>query len=361
MRSPLLRLSVSYLKNILANQIYFNTGIDLTKPIHLHAQLNYKCNSQCSMCDSWSKGLQDFEELPATKWNETLGELKTLSPNIKVSFAGGEILLKKDIFDIFQYCNDNNILYGIITNGLLLNEKNIKKLLYLKPYNIHVSFDSLNDDGYEKMRGIRGLFTLKKNIIALTQIIHDTNSNAKITLKPTVCDINLGELDDIVRFADKHNVHGVTFQPIVGITEEAKKFFIHDLDKLKNMIGKLSSMRKEGYPILNSVENMESWVEYFNLLRTSSPSVNKVNNNGHCVIPLNNVYIRSSGEIKLCELYDLSLGNIKTDSISSVLQSGVAKEQKKTLIHCKRNCVYCIKRSLKDYVSITTQFVKPKS
>jgi len=357
MKQPLLRLAVSHVKNTLANQVYLQTSVDFTQPVHLHAQLNFKCNSRCSMCDSWEKGLQGYEELSAELWIKALDELKYISPDIKVSFAGGEILQKNDVFDIFRHCDEKNIIYGMITNGLLLNEKNIEKILNLHPYNIHISLDSLDTGGYEAIRGVRGLEVLKRNVINLMKRLHATNSKTVVTLKTVVCNVNLGELDEIVRFADKYKIHGVTFQPIVDITEEAKALFVQDFVKLQDMIDKLIRMKKEGFPILNSVDNIRSWVQYFDLSISLSPRVSQVKNNSRCVVSLKNVYILSSGEIKLCELYDDSLGNIKTDSISSVLISDSAKEKKKVLTHCERNCVYCIKRSLKDYLYMASQFI----
>jgi len=358
MESAIIKLGSARLKSAITNQIYFKTGVDLTKPIHLHAQLNYKCNSRCVMCDCWGKGLDDYKELDAEIWISALGELKAISPNIKASFAGGEILQKKDVWDIFQYCHENNIIFGITTSGILLNVRNTQKLIDLNPFNVHVSLDSLNEDTYENIRGIRRLSTVKKNITYLMKYIHETQKKTSVTLKTMVCKSNLDELDKIVHYAEKHGVQGVTFQTVFDYIDEAYSLFITDMDKLQHMINKLVKMKKDGYPILNSADNMQSWMDYYERSKIISPRIAQKDNNKRCDISLMNVYVLASGEIKLCELYDDHLGSIDTDNIVSVLRSKKTKDKKIELTRCERNCVYCIKRSAKDYINIARRFVK---
>ena len=114
-------------------------------------QLNYRCNSKCKMCNEWRV---KAPELPAAIWNKALTELKSLSTSIKLSFAGGEIFVKKDLFDILEFCHKEDIIFGITSNGILLNKKTIERLVALNPLNINISIDSTNGKTYEEIRGL---------------------------------------------------------------------------------------------------------------------------------------------------------------------------------------------------------------
>lgn len=359
MNSQFLRLAKTRVNSAFVNQLYLKTGIDYTRPIHLHAQLNYKCNSRCVMCDSWGKGLNGYTELPAEIWNRTLGELKAISPNFKASFAGGEILQKQDVFDIFRYCQQNDIVYGMVTSGILLSKQNTRKLIDLNPFNVHISVDSLDDDTYEAIRGLRRLDTVKRNIAGLLSYINQTGSKTAVSLKTIVCNANLDELDSIVRYAAASNINGVTFQTVFDYIDEAYQLFVTDLDKLQKTIDKLIRMKEQGYPILNSPENMQSWIDYYKRAKEISPRKAQLNQDARCVVSLLNVYVLASGEVKLCELYDEDLGNLQTQTITEILSSDAAKEKKKQLTRCQRNCVYVIKRTAKDYVDMARHFVGP--
>jgi len=352
-----LRLGYERVGSAARNLLYYSSGIDITRPIHLHGQLNYKCNSRCPMCDSWRKGLDGYTELPAAHWIRALADLKSISPNFKASFAGGEILQKKDAWDIFQYCHDNDIIYGIVTSGVLLSRVNARKLVSLRPFNIHVSLDSLDEDNYERIRGIRRLTTVQDNIRGLQEILLQERRKIPVSIKTVVCKSNLHELPALARYTRDSGLQGITFQTVFDYIDEAYNEFITDLVSLETVIDELIAMKSKGYPILNSVDNMKSWVEYYERGRTVSPRTAQKEDNGRCGTSLMNLYILASGEVKLCELYDEHLGRIQDDSLLSIVKSQAAVEKKKELSNCQRNCVYCIKRTPGEYLSIAKNYI----
>ena len=92
------------------------------------------------------------DELPAAVWTAFLKELKDFSGTFSINFSGGEPLLQTDLFEILEFCQRERIIAGIITNGLLLNGTNAKRLIDCGVFNINVSIDSMSDDVHDAMK-----------------------------------------------------------------------------------------------------------------------------------------------------------------------------------------------------------------
>jgi len=363
MNSKLSRLAITNASNIIINQLYMKTGLDFTRPIHIHPQLSVQCNSRCVMCHCWRKPTDG--ELPAEIWIRALEELRRLSGNIKVCFAGGEVLLKKDVFDIFRFCHEKRIIWGLTSHGFILGQKNARKLVDLDPFNIHISLDSLDENIYEQIRGVQMLSAVMRNVSGLVDTLARMGSSTVVTIKTMVCKTNLDELDQIALYAERVGTQGITFQPVMEVTREAKDLFVGDQMALDRKIRQLIAMKRDGCPILNSEESLNSWRGYFANGRAkplgAAPHQQAAlaSTNGHCEVPLRNLYILADGRVKVCELYAESLGNIRDQSITDILRSGPTLRMKQDLVGCERNCVYCIKRSAKDYLTAASKFFAP--
>jgi MoaA/NifB/PqqE/SkfB family radical SAM enzyme len=347
----LLGLGYITLKNNAAIQIYKHLGFDYTFPIVLSAQLNNACNSRCNMCDVWR---QKKEEIAASLWITALKGFKNIA-NYKVGFAGGEVLLKDDVFEIFKFCHQSNIPFGITTNGYLLNPDNIERLLKLNPININISIDSLDDDVYQRIRGVRFLKEVKSNIEYLMTYVEKHSVRTKIFFKTVVNNHNLTELHLIANYANEKKVAGITFDPIrrrrkiflEGKIEEFEKMINVDQKLLQEAKYRLVRLKDEGFSILNSKENIDQWF-------------NERNNKEayFCSAPLSIIYINSKGEVRLCDFTDTSVGNIIYDDIRTILRSKEIRSQKRALSHCQNPCVYCIQRNLADYRKIFYSYLK---
>ncbi len=349
MNPKILKLGISNIRSIVANNIYLKTGLDFTYPVHIYATILFQCNSLCKMCTVWR---HDKFELPASVWIKTFKNLRPFIGSLKVSFTGGEVLLKKDIFEIFEFCNKANIIFGITTNAILLDKKNVERLIDLKPFNINISVDSVVSEIYHEIRGVDALDKIKANIDYLMEYKEKVGSDTIINIKSIVCKENLGFLDKTVEYAKEKNFTGITFDPIVKVREEAEEMFKVDKKILPHMIDKLIQMKKEGYNILNSEESIRQWVNYFD-------DIAIMRNSRQCLVPLRSLYIFPKGNVKLCEYVDTVIGNIKNDDIKSLLHSKKTRELKKEMVNCKRSCAYCVKRTIKDYFTLVSKFITP--
>ena len=213
-----------------------------------------------------------------------LKQLKSMVGNYKLSFAGGEILLKKDVFEIFEICNRENISFGVTTNGILLSSDNVNKLLEFNPMNINISLDSLKNDVYQQIRGVPALEHVKSNIQYLMGHKEIGVKNIKVYFKTVVNNFNLNELHEIAQYAMDQKTAGITFDPIkrplklsMKTAEQFEAMTNIDKEQLQKAIRKLIHLKKQGFRILNSENNMNQWF------------INRDANIGHfCTVPLQN-------------------------------------------------------------------------
>jgi len=338
-------------RNKLAELFYFRLGIDITHPVQIYGIINTRCNAKCKTCPYWRTN--DFSELPASSWIKGLRSLKSFIGPFHINFSGGEPLLKKDLFEILEYCKKANISAGITTNGILLNKTNIPMLISLKLFNINISIDSMDSKIHDELRGVPGLLSkVKENVNYLNEYKERVKSSIRIVLKPLVFNQNIYELDKIVEYSNKMNLTGVNFQPILKWTKESEELFKVENNALNDIINKLIVMKREGYNILNSETSIKQWALHF------SKSMPK--RNSPCVVALRNLTIDPNGDISLCGFRSSKIGNINSDDINEIWYSKETRRLRKSLVDCKRLCMATcvVKRTWRDYAQLMVKLYK---
>lgn len=139
------------------------SGITNNLPIDWHVDLGNECNLACKMCfprasskiaahyKRWN--ILDKSSSVFTSWTDNeiafqnfLQGLRNV-PNLnRIHFMGGEPLLNKRFESIIDFLIDNNPNTSIsfVTNGTIINQKLIDKLLLLRSCDIEISIEAVN-------------------------------------------------------------------------------------------------------------------------------------------------------------------------------------------------------------------------
>ena len=344
-------MALGHIRGMIAGQLYLKWDIDITCPVQVYGVINYTCNAKCLMCGCWREKKTD--ELPARDWIRALQSVKKTSGNFHVNFSGGEPFLKKDFFDILEFCSKEKIMAGLTTNGLLLNKKNIERVLRLNVTNINISIDSMDENIHDTIRGIPGLLRkVKSNIEYLVLEKERLKKDVQIIIKTIVGSLNINGLDNIVKYAGEMNLTGVNFQPVYKWTEESEEMLKVNSEVLSLAIDNLIALKKEGFNILNPVEAMRDWRYYFEGIAPKQYAP--------CTIALKNLTIYPNGDTYLCESRKAKIGNIKENDITKLWKSDLAKQFRKDLVQCKKTCTETcvVKRRWKDYFDLFLKFLK---
>lgn len=122
-------------------------------PTAIQILLTRECNLACDYCSAAQFDTKETEpELTTGEWLNVLARLKEIQV-FQVDFSGGEMFLRKDIFDILESavkCKFPKMT--IITNGTLITEKSAKNLKALNIKKVSVSLDG-DADAHDRVRG----------------------------------------------------------------------------------------------------------------------------------------------------------------------------------------------------------------
>lgn len=185
--------------------------------------LTRKCNLKCDYCAI----VRDYEGKPSTYpdmshyiKNEmttevvlnTLKAFKIHNPNIFHLFYGGEPLLRPDLSDIINYCNDNEIYYTIISNNTPEIQPLLKKLFdkvdHVEGFTssvdpifneIGVNEDSIKKsiEGLKRLKEIQAAGLVKDVVAEITVMNHNQH-----LLYELVSDLSEEEIYSDITFVD---------------------------------------------------------------------------------------------------------------------------------------------------------------
>ncbi len=146
-------------------------NVKAKKLLSLVIEPSSKCNLKCSFCAMHS-GEYDLNERKGIMHNDLydklIRDIALLNYKIKIiQFHGcGEPLLNRDIYSMISKIKKLNIAekLKIITNGVLLNEKNLQKLVLSGINTIDISLDVFGKNNYLDIKGHDFFDKVIKNI-----------------------------------------------------------------------------------------------------------------------------------------------------------------------------------------------------
>jgi len=124
-----------------------------------------RCNLSCHHCYSKADPY-NTDSLTFSKIQQIIPQLLESKINF-IIFSGGEPLIREDIYDIATQMKKNNIITYLSTNGMYINEKNVKKIINTFDY-IGISIDG-KEKTHDYFRGQKGSYLKAMNAIKLIQ------------------------------------------------------------------------------------------------------------------------------------------------------------------------------------------------
>ena len=146
--------------------------------------------------------------------------------------SNGEPLVHPKSYDMIQDAVENSGTKVTLTsNGTLLNEKRMSKILKTGLHMIDISIDAMSNETYKKVRVGGDLNITQKNILKLLTLRNEVNSRTKIIVSFVEQKENSHEVDDFKRFWDKKDVDEVLIRKLhsnsgsnfVGETKESSQ------------------------------------------------------------------------------------------------------------------------------------------
>ena len=206
-------------------------------PTQLDFELNYSCNFTCPMCtwnaestdgnsnDTWF----DFEVFKEVIDDAVPKGLKSIRMNYI-----NEPLLNRDIFKFISYARQAGILdIYFSTNGSLLTDDIIKKIINSGLLRLQVSLDAHTQETYEKIRTGGNFKDVIKKVLRFLEIRNEVSSKLPtLRVNFVKTEINKHETDDFIKFWEG-KADSIGVQDLVGIMDGYGKKSEEELEKIK--------------------------------------------------------------------------------------------------------------------------------
>ncbi len=302
------------------------------KPYWIYISLSHKCTYRCQMCGV-VKILKGYE-LPAEVLKRTIDEIASWNSDCVVLFTGGEVFLRKDVFELINYSVEHGIKTEAVSNGSLINEELASKIVSSGLKNIAVSLDGAKETTHDSIRE-KGAF--KKALGAIKNLVEAKKKLGKgpqISVWTTIMKENIEELSDIIPLVKGLGAECLVYHPVIVAQEDMQNtcpdapFWVRKerLDILKGQIDRILDYQAK-HGLVAFLHDPYLWLKYFEL------TLNKQNWKCNPFVFLN---IGPDGEVRSC---GASFGNINEMSLDACLMSQDAFQARKLMKACAKPCL----------------------
>jgi len=311
----------NFFQEIISKTNFFSTSEKESDTFHpynlncVHLNLTNKCNLQCIYC--YADERSDSKNILHLKdYLTIIDSINNITKNVEVVLTGGEPLLAKYALELADYAKRKGNQVHLLTNGVLINEANAKKIAELFDL-IKVSIDGSVPEIHDFHRG-KGTFD--KAIEAIDML---SQNNAKVQVSMTMTRKNMNNIGAMV---DKFGSM-LSFAPL---------FKAGRAKRIKN----LAITGKEYYYALSSVNGVNP-LSYLcsSLIKAKEKRIMK------CAIGDAEISISDSGDVYPCHLLHIPqflAGNVKEQSLDSIYQtSNVLKACRELTVLEINQCKKC--------------------
>jgi ribonuclease HI len=106
-----------------------------------------RCNLRCRHCGSDCDKDKSIEDLPKEKVLQVFRDIAEnyKAEDIMVAVTGGEPLVRRDLFEVLSEINGMGFPWGMVTNGMLVDENIVKKCEDAGMKTVSVSLDGIGE------------------------------------------------------------------------------------------------------------------------------------------------------------------------------------------------------------------------
>jgi len=280
------------------------------RPFVLSHGINARCNLQCRFCEYWK---EEGEEMDTEEIFDLLDSARSFGIRVYNAWTA-EPLMRKDLPLILEHAHSIGMVTSLITNGKLLKKKihDLSDLDYL----------SISVDGIKASKEIRGI----DFDCVLDGIMEAKKEGHRILLNCVISGTNLDEIRNLIYLARDLGVR-ISFEPVhefSGIEKEVwDEIGIRDTKKYERTVDQIIGLKKNKFPIINSIT-------YLEMIKRLKPDF-------RCHASDVILHVTADGRIENCRANRVYLGDVR-DGIANVWKQS-REVRKRTSDECK-GCLF---------------------
>jgi len=332
------------------------TGI-ISAPKSIWFEPTMRCNLNCIFCHQSERRKLSKKELNINEIEKIFTEAKKMKIS-NIEMIGGEIFVRKDIFEILDLIEEKNMKVKLGTNGILLDKNRIEKL---KRYNCIESI-SISIDGpveiHNKLRNYK--FAYQKAVEAVKML---SGGNYILVIYTVIFPESENIIEFLIKLAKELKVDRITFMPEMFYSKNDYS----NTQKYLNL-----SPNEKMFVEIKEIENVE---EYYNKMVSIIRKIKKIRKEEGVFAPifprisykypeqffknrpikklickhLFSLTIIENGDVLICPFIHRKIGNLLTNSIEEIWNNPTMIELRKKILSCNLLPV-CKKCCAVDYV-----------
>lgn len=258
-------------------------------------------------------------------WKEIYGIDFSSSFNI----TGGEPLLRGDLFQILNEISEHKFDMFLLTNGTLIDKEAAERLASAGIKGVQVSIE-----GPEQVHDtIRGKGSYAASVRGVKNLL---DTGLKVTLNVTLSKLNADHFMDILRLASGLGVQRVGFSRLVPAgrgKDIAEKML--GTESVEELYKKIFFMESGGLEIVTGDPvASQSIAKIYERDDSAIPS-------GGCAAGVSGITILSDGTLLPCRRLEISIGNIRRDSLREVWATSEVLQALRDKKRYKGKCGSC--------------------
>ncbi len=225
----------------------------ISRPVTYELDMTNVCNAKCHFCFGFFQQSEHLVSMTLAEAKKILKQIKSFGGKAVTFTGGGDPLCNKDTVKAVIYANKIGLDVGFITNGILLNESNVKDIVNSCTW-VRISLDAASKEKYKITHGMNAstFDTVIKNIKMLVQAKKSCKKNTTIGIGLLTYDKTV---DDIIPFAKLGAKLGVDYAQYRPLLKRFKEKEINTADQsaiLKNM-KKAESFGTKNFSVVSSI------------------------------------------------------------------------------------------------------------
>ena len=200
----------------LAEEIH-ERALQLNVPLSVHLDITYRCNERCVHC---YLDHDDHGEMSTAEIKDLLTQLADAGVFF-LTLSGGEILMRRDFFDILAFARLLTFNVKLKTNGVMIRQPEAKRIRELGVQGIQISVYSHRPEVHDAITKLPG--SLQRTIDAIGFL---KSQGLKVTIANVLMSSNSGDYAGVVTLANELGV-AYTLDPTITPKMDGDRSILH--------------------------------------------------------------------------------------------------------------------------------------
>jgi radical SAM protein with 4Fe4S-binding SPASM domain len=273
-------------------------------------------------------GEKAANELSTQECLGLIDELHTLGTEMLI-LTGGEPLLRKDIFEIAQYASGLGIWVVMGTNGVLVSQKSVERMLECGVRGVAISLDSIHPEKHDQFRGGPDAWDFSVRALEICRA-----NGLQVLVQTTVMEMNYDEIPALLKFAREKGAWSFNLYFMV---QTGRGQLLNDLspERTESMLSNLVDWQAEQRPMLVRSKCAPQFKQIAYERGMAGLE------SGGCMAGTQYCRITPQGDVTPCPYMDVVVGNVRTQSFREIWHTSAVLEALRDVKQLEGRCGAC--------------------